>query len=376
MTRTYLEKIQNQLLEEKMELEKRIVHFTNAIKENEKFAELLDETNDPNFESFTPRMVNARNKEKIQQLQENQKELAQEKKQLENRLNSIRIQLEECKVVLQQEYEREQSSMGWEDVRERKLQILEAQEAERRSIAQNLRETTVQNIHDILHKLELSLQLLDVDTHRSRMELSDVSRQMQVILDETNEKIRSLDLFDELLLEDRPVNQSLDQEIEQLIERMQKKYFQGEEQERIFFFQSNGTMFPVKSIITISVIRILQNIVEAAIFHRDAGRISITMDYDIQESESSRQTIEEKQKKIGSEQQDTDKKQCQVILTITDNGTVTDTNSSAYILKGRKNEQIFQNIILQQTVELLSGKLDIQSDSASGTVIMIKIPCY
>lgn len=60
MIREYLEKIQKELIDQKRETEKKIISLENTEKENIKFIELLDETNDPNYEAFTPRTVNAR----------------------------------------------------------------------------------------------------------------------------------------------------------------------------------------------------------------------------------------------------------------------------------------------------------------------------
>lgn len=65
MIREYLEKIQKELIDQKRETEKKIISLENTEKENIKFIELLDEINDPNYEAFTPRTVNACNKEKL-----------------------------------------------------------------------------------------------------------------------------------------------------------------------------------------------------------------------------------------------------------------------------------------------------------------------
>ena len=54
MIREYLEKIQKELIDQKRETEKKIISLENTEKENIKFIELLDETNDPNYEAFTP----------------------------------------------------------------------------------------------------------------------------------------------------------------------------------------------------------------------------------------------------------------------------------------------------------------------------------
>lgn len=169
MTKAYLEKIKTHLVEEKSSLEKRKSNLENTIAENEKFTELLDESNDPNFESFTPRTVNGRNKEKIKQLNHEQKELIKEKEQIEEHILFINVQLEECQKVLQYEYEQE------------KIKIEEQDHVK-------LNEDTVQKLTDILQKLRLSLEVIDVDTQRCRLELSDAIQLIDNLMSGTDKK--------------------------------------------------------------------------------------------------------------------------------------------------------------------------------------------
>lgn len=160
MTKAYLEKIRAQLVEEKNALEKQRFYLENAMEENKKFVELLDESNDPNFESFTPRAVNGRNKEKIEELNQQQKHLIGEKSQIEEKMLSVTTQLEECNQVLQHEYELNR--------------IMQHEEA------------TVDKLTDILQKLQLSLEFVDVDTQRCRLEISDVIKSVENMIEEKN----------------------------------------------------------------------------------------------------------------------------------------------------------------------------------------------
>ena len=73
MVKEYLEKIKEQFLEQKIEVSKRVNELSNKYKENVEFIKLLEETNDPNFESFTPREVNGFNRTKIAELEKMQK---------------------------------------------------------------------------------------------------------------------------------------------------------------------------------------------------------------------------------------------------------------------------------------------------------------
>lgn len=136
MIREYLEKIQKELIDQKRETEKKIISLENTEKENIKFIELLDEINDPNYEAFTPRTVNARNKEKINELKVQQKNINQEKSELQNKLYDVQRRLEECQLLFNVRGKRRQlpSNYQEEDNAEYKIQLLEAQEMERQRL--------------------------------------------------------------------------------------------------------------------------------------------------------------------------------------------------------------------------------------------------
>lgn len=413
MVRRYLEKILGQLLEEKADLEKRIVSLNNSLTENEKFMQLLDETNDPNFESFTPRAVNARNKEKIRQLQEDQKKMTEEKKGLEERLSSVKERLAECRNVLEQEYEIEKTAITMGDVTERKLHYLEVQEAERRDIADKLEHTAVQKMKDISDKLELSLQLLDVDNHRSRMELSDVPEQIRSLMEAMNQTIYHLnplrDIYPDCLQNDilknsdpsslsenHGVGQTCDPSLDDLMKRSVKyirETYGGDDKKISISFQKKGAMFPVKSVVASALIRILSDVSESAIRDRGADKIRVSLEYErrkeyagtVRQEASSEFQAEPEQEQAASSGQKTEEKlqnqeQQKLIFKITDNGTpvmISEGNDSEYFSDDIEcnTAQQTQNLLLKQTVELLSGELDIESVDETKTVITVKIPC-
>ena len=68
MVEEYIQKIYEELLKEEQNSAKRISDLQIHLKETQAMIHLLEETNDPNFESFTPRKVNSRNKQKIDDL--------------------------------------------------------------------------------------------------------------------------------------------------------------------------------------------------------------------------------------------------------------------------------------------------------------------
>lgn len=341
MIKAYLEKIQNQLLEEKIELEKQYLYVTNTMKENDKMTQLLDEANDPNFESFTPRTVNARNKEKMMQLQEMQKHLSEEKGQLKKKTALVKERLEECRAALQQEYEREQSELIQNDIQEMKLRSLEIQQIQQRQIAYDLKHDTLQNLKDIMHKLELSLQLLDVDSQRCRLELSDVLKYMEIIMEHIRQKIQCLDPLEAISLEHLELNQAL----EQTVEKMKEEYLEEGINQEITYCIS-GTMFPVKSVVIFSLMKIFRNIITYA-FDRSADKIAVLLEYGTQS---------------------------QIILTVTDNGTISEIDLSDSQSDEDNCKEPQYMMLVRELVDLLSGKIDIQYNNMnSETTIMIQI---
>ena len=75
MVEEYIQKIYEELLKEEQNSAKRISDLQIHLKETQAMIHLLEKTNDPNFESFTPRKVNSRNKQKIDELHAEMKEV-------------------------------------------------------------------------------------------------------------------------------------------------------------------------------------------------------------------------------------------------------------------------------------------------------------
>ena len=73
MVKEYLEKIKQELIEKRVILNEKISSCEKNLKENEKFIQILEDTNDPNYEAFTPRETNTFNRRKIKELREEQK---------------------------------------------------------------------------------------------------------------------------------------------------------------------------------------------------------------------------------------------------------------------------------------------------------------
>lgn len=340
MTREYLEKIQNQLLEKKIELEKAVVSMDNTMKENTKFIQLLDETNDPNYESFTPRTVNVRNKEKIQQLKEEQKKILEEKKEIGVELADIRIRLDECKAVIKYERERESliENSKQDNTNENntnyKLKLLEAQEGERQRIARELHDSTVQDLTSMLHKIELSKKVMDVDLQRCKLELSNVSDNIKNIIRKTREMIYNLR---PMSLDDIGIDVTLERGIAKIEEEKNCK----------IEYMVIGEPFHVKPVVALSLLRIMQEACNNAIKHAKTNQICVVLEY-------------------------TDKN---ISLVVQDYGVGFDIEAINQKIVSEENTG-FGLSMMRERVHLLSGKMKIESKKGEGTTICIEVPNF
>ena len=102
MVEEYIQKIYEELLKEEQNSAKRISDLQIHLKETQAMIHLLEETNDPNYESFTPRKVNSRNKQKIDELHAEMKELEEAIQQETDYHTQQMEKVEEAAKVLRQ----------------------------------------------------------------------------------------------------------------------------------------------------------------------------------------------------------------------------------------------------------------------------------
>lgn len=336
MTREYLEKIQSGLVEKKIELEKESINLENAIKENTKFIQLLDETNDPNYESFTPRTVNVRNKEKIQELKDQIKEFSEKKKELSFRIEENQMQLDECRAIIK--YEKDRDSLNEEKAEESnadyKLKYLEAQEVERQRIARELHDSTVQDLTGMLHKIELSRKVMDVDPQRCKLELSNVSEHIKNVIRKTREMIYNLR---PMTLDDIGIDVTLERGIAKL----------EEDNNCTIEYIVIGEPFHVKPVVALSLLRIMQEACNNAVKHAKSDKICVVLEY-----------TEE-----------------HISLVIEDYGIGFDVENINEKIVSEKNTG-FGLSMMKERVHLLSGIFKIESKKGTGTTISIIVPNY
>ena len=100
MVREYLEKTKLQFEQKKESIIEQIHLCENKQKENIKFIQMLEETNDSSYEAFSPRETNVFNHRKIAELQEEQKQVEDQIIHLQNQIGELEFKIAEITSVI------------------------------------------------------------------------------------------------------------------------------------------------------------------------------------------------------------------------------------------------------------------------------------
>lgn len=336
MVITFLENLQNEYLEEKLNIEKKINDIQIHIKENTEFIKLLEETNDPNYESFTPRKVNSQNKKKIQELKDEiveiEKDLVIEKKRQEafhkktdELSNVIKIVKSNISVI---------KSDGQKNIEENEefgINLLSIQENERQRISRELHDSTVQNLTSLIHKAELCSKLIDLDPVRCKLEINMMSKTLREIVNDTRQMIYDLRpmSFDDI---------GLDVTIERALEKLENSEIKK------INFTVEGESYQIKPVIGLTLLRIIQEACSNAIRHANASIIHVNLIY-----EKNKISVVIEDDGIGFDIEDMNKK--------------SNNSNSGFGLS-----------MMKERAYLLSGNINITSKNNSGTRILVEVP--
>lgn len=334
MVKEYLEKTKQQFHDDRIILLKKKTDYQNKLKENIQMIQLLEDSEDPNLESFTPREVSHFNKEKIVELADEQKEISRQLKIVDSELAKIDRKVDEINSVIR--VSREDILPLLEDADDElspgfRLALLETQENERQRIARDLHDSTVQNLTSLVHKSELCMKLMDVDPIRCRLELSAMSKTLRAIIDDTRKMIYDLRpmSFDDI---------GFDVTVERFLDkfRMQTPLH--------ITYEIEGDAYPINSVVSLTLLRIIQEACNNAIKHANANNISVVMKY-------------------GKDD---------LRLFIEDDGVGFDMNAAPE--HPRSDNSGFGMSMMKERVYLLSGTIDVDSAVGKGCRISVLIP--
>lgn len=268
MVEEYIQKIYEELLKEEQNSAKRISDLQIHLKETQAMIHLLEETNDPNYESFTPRKVNSRNKQKIDELHAEMKELEEAIQQKTDYHTQQMERVEEAAKVLRQAKADVACRCDRNTLEEERYHtsLLETQENERQRISRELHDSTVQNLTAMVHMAELCSKLVDMDPIRCKLELSKMIKNLREIIDDTRKMIYNLRpmSFDDI---------GLDITIERTLDKLEAT---GTKK---IHFVVEGTPYQLKPIIGITLLRIIQEACSNAICHANPTLIHVLLRY-------------------------------------------------------------------------------------------------
>lgn len=338
MVCSYLEKLQKEYMEQKISIDKSMSDLQLRLKENIEFIKLLEEDMNRNYESFSPRQMISRNKEQIEELKKQQKDILLETDKVKEEQSYIIQKIDELNSVLKvaktsdaKLKELELAEKDEVDNELQRLNLLEIQEEERQRISRELHDSTAQNLTSLVHKTELCTKLIDMDSIRCKLELISMARTLREIVNDTRQMIYNLRpmSFDDI---------GLEVTIERALDKLKTDKICN------ISFIVEGESYYIKPVIGITLLRIIQEACNNAIKYADPSTIAVKLVY---------------------------KENC-IELLITDDGKGFDLENMDVTLKNDNSG--FGLSIMKERVYLLSGEINITSEENSGTQIEVIVP--
>lgn len=334
MVKEYLENYQDELIQEKIILEKKCLELEIKIRETMQFLIVLEKENEKGLESFTPRIY-ANHDKKIEKLKKEQEELQIEIEQTAHQLSDINSKLAELSSIIKVARQNEISDKKFINSENNsdiiKLKFLETQELERQRIARELHDSTVQNLTGMVYKTELCSKLMDVDPEKCKQELLSISKTIHRIINEMRELIYDL----------RPMSyddMGLSITVEKEISRLKKS---GEIE---LHYEVEGNLDNIKPVISLTILRVVQEACNNILKHASAKNVNVSF---IRTNE-------------------------ELTVEIEDDGKGFDIGSLQNMV--REDYSGFGLSMMHERIFLLSGCLDIKSEVNKGTKIKVVVP--
>lgn len=282
------------------------------IKEVEVYAEtFLSSEPEEDVKVFSPRNNDLTFKIEMENIESTKLKYEEENKLLTEKRNVLSDRIERIEQVLENETDN--------------LTVLSIQEEDRKRIARDLHDTSLQNLTHLIHQIELSGLYIDKDPLRAKIELSIVNKRLKEIIDEIRNTIYDLRpmTFDDL---------GLKAAFESLIESFnEERKYEVELDLEDVSCETN--------IILVTIYRIVQECLNNIVKHADATKISLKCK----------------------------KKNNVCCITISDNG-------NGFNKDNYDREKHFGILYIKERVKLLGGKIKLDSAPEHGTVITIYIP--
>ena len=263
----YLEQTKKQFIDKRESLLDEISSLEIKSKENIRMIQMLEDTNDDNFESFSPREVSSYTKSKMVELSEEQKQIQQLLQNYRSEVLELNLRIDEVTSVIKvAQNENEICNEEISKSKKSNLNVLESVEKERQRIARDLHDSTVQNLTSLVHKSELCMKLIELDPIRCKLELSSMGKILREVIEDMRKMIYDL----------RPMSFD-DIGFGVTIERALDKYKAAYNIR--YSFKIEGKEYQLPNMVSISLLRIIQESCSNAINHGNAKMIDIKLIY-------------------------------------------------------------------------------------------------
>ena len=263
----YLEQTKKQFIDKRESLLDEISSLEIKSKENIRMIQMLEDTNDDNFESFSPREVSSYTKSKMVELSEEQKQIQQLLQDYRSEVLEFNLKIDEVTSVIK--VAQNENDICNEEISKSKksnLNVLESVEKERQRIARDLHDSTVQNLTSLVHKSELCMKLIELDPIRCKLELSSMGKILREVIEDMRKMIYDLRpmSFDDI---------GFGVTIERALDKCKAAY------NIRYSFKIEGEEYQLPNMVSISLLRIIQESCSNAINHGNAKMIDIKLIY-------------------------------------------------------------------------------------------------
>ncbi|MBE5961478.1 MAG: histidine kinase [Lachnospiraceae bacterium] len=270
-------------------------------------------------------------KDKLDEVTSQNKSLKKEQDRLRN-LYECTLRLEQYEKIYSEDNLQNSSLIKLGSTEKLGKKILHTQEIERKRIAGDLHDSTVQNLASLIHKIELCIKLMDIDPIRARLELMTMTETVKTTINGMREIIYDL----------RPMTIN-DIGLVATVNQYFEKIKQNQKLQLLFDVKGKEQEKNVPNVITLTLYRIIQEACNNMIKYAEASTLWVQICYE----------------------------KNQIRLTIKDDGIGFKIEDAVYT-EGEYHG--FGLSIMKERVCLLSGTIEIKSEINKGTQIYITVP--
>lgn len=326
----FLETQYNNFLEYKQFYDERLKENIAQIESIDMQIHQLKEHEMTTHQVFVPGGMAGYDDEKIEELMQNKSALMDLNVELQKKV----VANEESQKFLENIFEELRSH----DCTENKVKVnlgletLEIQEIERKRIARDLHDSTIQNLTGLTHKIELCFSIMEQDSIRAKLEMQTINQSLHNIICDMRRIIYNL----------RPMSfddMGIDETIERFLSNIEESY--GIKVN----YCVTGICPPFKQVVSLSLFRIIQEACQNVIKHASASRIDIHINY----------------------------KKDKFSLLVRDDGVGFEVNNLIDQVKDNVEKKFGLSTIYER-VHLLNGEVQITSEKEVGTEITIEVP--